>query len=87
MKYIPVLALVILTGCSTLIPVAPKFPEVPAELNTKCPDLQKTPETEKLSDVLNTVVDNYSQYHECQEYVMRWQEWYTKQKKIYEEVK
>lgn len=86
MKLIPLLLLLILTGCET-VPVTRNFPEVPAELQKNCKDLQKTPYTEKLSDVITVVVDNYGQYHECQEYVLRWNEWYTEQKKIFEEVK
>jgi len=86
MKYIPILFIVLLAGCE-LVPVKAKWPEVPAELQKPCVDLQQTPYTEKLSEVIGTVVDNYSQYHECQEYNMRWNEWYTKQKQIFEEIK
>lgn len=86
MKYISLLLVLLLAGCD-IVPVKPNWPEVPQELQKPCSDLQQTPYTEKLSDVIGVVVDNYSQYHECQEYVMRWNEWYAKQKKIYEEVK
>ena len=52
-----------------------------------CPDLQKTEPTEKLSEVLKVVVNNYGQYHECKVKVDTWVEWYKTQKQIFEIVK
>ena len=52
-----------------------------------CPDLKKTESTEKLSEVLKVVVDNYGQYHECKVKVDTWVEWYKTQKDIFESVK
>ena len=52
-----------------------------------CPDLKKTDQTEKLSEVLKVVVDNYGQYHECKIKVDTWAEWYKTQKDIFESVK
>jgi hypothetical protein len=51
-----------------------------------CPDLKTTEPTEKLSEVLNVVVDNYGQYHECKIKVDTWVEWYNTQKNIFESV-
>lgn len=88
MKHISILALVFLTGCSTLLPTAPKWPEVPKEISEACPQLKKLPEgTEKLSDVVGNVSENYGTYYECQAKHEAWVEWYKKQKQIYEEVK
>lgn len=87
MKYLLILATVLLTACSTVTPVQRKFPEVPAELKGSCPDLKQTPSTDKLSDVLTVVVDNYGQYHECDTKVDMWIEWYNKQQQIFNSVK
>ena len=77
----------LLTACLST-PVARKFPEIPSDLKTACPDLaQVDPNTTKLSEVVRTVTDNYSKYHECQVKVDAWIEWYNTQKKIFEEVK
>ncbi len=78
---------VLLTGCLVTTPVKRNFPEVPKELMEACPDLKKTDPTEKLSEVLKVVVDNYSQYHECKIKVDTWAEWYKTQKDIFESVK
>jgi hypothetical protein len=88
MKFLLVLPFILLTGCANLLPVKPVWPAIPAELSGTCPDLKQTPiETAKMSQVLDVVVDNYSQYHECQEKSIAWVNWYNKQKKIYEEIK
>ena len=81
---IPVL---LLSGCLVSTPVKRNFPEVPKELMEACPDLKKTDQTEKLSEVLKVVVDNYGQYHECKVKVDTWVEWYKTQKDIFESVK
>jgi hypothetical protein len=79
-----------LTGCAMFqkpVPVKRTFPTVPAELVEACPALKKTEPTEKLSEVLKVVVDNYGQYHECKIKVDTWIEWYNTQKSIFESVK
>jgi hypothetical protein len=81
------LATISLVGCATSVPVQRNFPSVPTELLTACPDLQETPMTTKLSEVLGVVVENYGQYQECQIKVNAWTEWYNTQRKIFEEVK
>lgn len=86
-KLLVLIPLVLLTACSTVTPVQRKFPEVPSELKESCPDLKQTPQTEKLSEVLKVVVDNYGQYHECDAKVDMWIEWYTKQQKVFDSVK
>lgn len=89
MKRLLILApILLLAACSTTVPVKRTFPEVPAELLTECPDLKLVPEgTTELSKTLSVVVENYGQYKECQLKADLWTEWYTKQKKIFEEVK
>ena len=76
-----------LTGCLSTAPVKRNFPEVPQELMTACPDLKTVENTDKLSKVIETVTDNYAQYHECRVKVDTWIDWYNTQKKIFDEVK
>lgn len=83
MRLITCLLVVVISGCS-LIPGKPEWPVAPETLTKPCPELKLVPQTEKLSVVIDTVVDNYALYHECQAKVDGWNEWYQKQKKIYE---
>jgi hypothetical protein len=88
MKLLLVLPIVVLlSGCLITAPVKRNFPEVPKQLMEACPDLKTTDPTEKLSEVLKVVVDNYGQYHECKIKVDTWVEWYKTQKDIFESVK
>ena len=88
MKLIPVLALALLVGCSTTVPVKPKFPEVPQALKERCENLKKI-EGDKvaITEMLKVIIHNYTLYHECSTKVDGWQEWYNEQKRIYESVK
>lgn len=87
MKYLLLLSL-LLTGCSTVVPVTVKFPDAPPELLVDCEDLEKVPaDTKQLSVTSETVVRNYGRYHKCRSKVDAWQEWHTEQKKIFESVK
>jgi len=87
MKLAVVLSALMLTACVS-VPVERKFPSVPGELQQPCPNLQTIdPSTTKLSTVVDTVVTNYGQYRECQYKVEAWNEWYTKQKEIFDSVK
>lgn len=84
MKYAMLLA-VLLSACSTVVPVTVKFPEPPGRgAVTACPSLQKLNDGAKLSDVANTVTINYSTYYECAVKADAWQEWYQIQKHIHE---
>ena len=86
-SYITFLLLILLTGCSTTVPVVAKFPEVPKLLLTKCPNLQELSTDAKLSDVAKTITVNYSSYYECAVKMDAWIEWYSVQKIIYEGIK
>lgn len=87
MRTLLLVSMIVLSGCSTTVPVTVKFPEAPKELMTTCPDLKQTPPTSKLSDVLQVVTDNYSQYYECRVKLDSWIEWYKTQNKLFEELK
>ena len=85
MKYL--LFALILTGCSTTVPVTAKFPEAPNTILVKCPQLEKVSEAPTLSDVTKTVTNNYTTYYECAVKHDAFVEWYKIQKKIFESVK
>lgn len=86
MKKLMLLPLVLLSGCAiTAVPVAPSFPDAPATLQEKCAALKEVAEDASLTDFTKIVVENYILYHECSRKVDGWQEWYTKQKAIFEE--
>ena len=85
MKKLMLLPLVLLSGCAIhAVPVTPKFPEAPATLLEKCAGLKEATEGMRLTEFTKTVVDNYILYHECSRKVEGWNEWYTKQKEIFE---
>lgn len=83
MRYL--LLLLLLTGCTT-VPVAQKFPEAPKELLEQCSPIKEIPANIHLSDLTKTVVENYTEYHLCENKVSAWQNWYNQQKKIFEEL-
>ena len=85
MKYF--LFLLILTGCSTTVPVTAKFPDVPEKLLVKCPQLEKLENEAKLSDIIKTVTNNYTTYYECAVKHDAFVELYNIQKDIFNKVK
>lgn len=87
MRLFLILAFIVLSGCSTTVPVTVKFPSVPDELNVQCPPLKKIPDEAKLSDISKTVAENYKQYKECSTNNSGLLEWYKKQQQIFNEVK
>lgn len=87
MKKLFVLLPFLIVGCSTPTPVKRSFPDVPQEIIVACPELKQTQQTEKLSDVLKIVTENYGQYHECSAKVDAWTQWYKTQKEIFDSVK
>ena len=84
---IAVCAFFALTGCSTVVPVKAKFPDMPERLMVKCPQLEKVSETPTLSDVAKSVTNNYTTYYDCAVKHDAFIEWYNIQKNIFESVK
>jgi hypothetical protein len=86
--FLILLFLVVAAGCSTPVPIVPKFPGVPKALTEKCESLRKI-EGDKvaITEMLKVVVQNYTLYYECSTKVEGWNEWYEGQKKIYESIK
>ncbi len=87
MKYLTILFVALLTGCSTTVPVVAKFPEVPQHLLVKCPQLNKVNDEAKLSDISKTITMNYTEYYTCAVKNDAWIEWYQVQKNIFEGLK
>jgi|TARA_R110000868_G_scaffold103634_4_gene285256 hypothetical protein len=87
MKYLTCVLLILISGCSTVVPVTAKFPEVPTKLQAKCPQLEKLKDEVKLSEVSKTITMNYSTYYECAVKVDSWNEWYQVNKLIFEGIK
>lgn len=85
------LFVLLFSGCAFFkqpVPVVPKFPESVPELMKKCEEL-RTVEGDKvaITELLKTVVQNYTLYYQCSNKVEGWQEWYEKQKKLYIDIK
>jgi hypothetical protein len=87
-KLIPLVLL--LSACATTpVPIERKFPPYPKALSEKCEPLKTIEPTDKvaITDMLKVVVENYVRYYNCATKVEGWQEWYTEQKKIFEDIK
>jgi hypothetical protein len=82
-----IIAVLVLMGCSTTVPVTAKFPQAPERLMQKCPQLEKLEKEAKLSDIAKSVTNNYTKYHECSIQNDSWIEWYDAQKQIFESIK
>jgi hypothetical protein len=85
MKYSLLILALVLAGCTTPVPLAQKFPDVPEVLKEKCPQLQTiTTETTVFSEITKTVTKNYTTYYECAVKLDGWIEWYNTQKSIFD---
>jgi len=84
-----ILISVIVSGCTMFVPVKPpKWPDAVPELTKKCEELKVVAGTQSsLVDLMKTVVQNYTLYYECSNKVDGWNDWYTKQKEIYEQTR
>ena len=80
------LLLILVSGCSTVVPVTVKFPDAPDRIKVKCPQLKTLNEDAKLSDIAKTVTENYTTYYECAVKHDAWIEWYETQKIIFEKL-
>ena len=78
----------LITACSTAVPVTQSFPQAPAMLMEKCPEL-KTIQGERVTiiEFTRTVSENYTTYYQCAGRTDAWIDWYNQQKKIWEEMK
>jgi hypothetical protein len=82
MRYLLLIPTLLLTGCLT---TAPKFPDIPPELQKSCPELNEVANgTTELSKVLDVVIVNYGTYYECRVKVDAWLQWHKEQKEIFD---
>lgn len=86
MKFIGLLLVLSLSGCKTL-PTTIAFPEPPTSLEAPVKLKPIDPNTTELSKLLDNAAENYGTYYELKIKYEAWLEWYTKQKKIFEEIK
>lgn len=85
MKLFAVAAALVLSACSTPVPVKQQFPVAPAALLERCPDLLTIDDGKNsMRDMLKVVIQNYSLYYQCAEKTHGWQDWYGEQKRIHE---
>ncbi len=85
MKHILIILSLMLSACSTPVPISAKFPDVPPQIMEKCPQLKSIEgETTTLSTITKTVVVNYTTYYDCAVKMDGWIEWYNVQKIIFE---
>jgi hypothetical protein len=85
-KYLALFLLILMSGCSTVVPVTVKFPDAPDRIKIRCPQLKTLNEDAKLSDVAKTITENYTTYYECAVRNDTWIEWYETQKIIFEKL-
>jgi hypothetical protein len=85
-----IITCLLLAGCgTTVVPVTMKFPEAPASLMTPATNLDKLPSDKKieLTDIIKNANSNAQKYYEMRIKYEAWQEWYTEQKSIADELK
>lgn len=84
MKYLILCLALLVTACSTTVPVKQEFPVAPAVLLERCPDLLTIDDGKNsLRDMLKIVIQNYALYYQCAERTHGWQDWYQQQQKIF----
>lgn len=87
MRAFIICTVMILAGCSTPVPVKVTFPEAPPQLLEPCAQLEIIDKPEvRLSELMNTVVRNYTHYHNCSDLVKIWQAWYAAQRDVFNSV-
>jgi len=85
MKILAAAFVLFLSGCTVTVPVARKFPDAPETLMKPCSELKKIEKQDPvLSEVIKSVTENYTLYHECALKNESWIEWYNAQKKAFE---
>lgn len=84
MKSAVIVLALMLSACTTVVPVKQEFPVAPAVLLERCPDLLTVDDGKNsLRDMLKTVIQNYALYYQCAERTHGWQDWYQQQRRIH----
>lgn len=87
MRYALLLTL-LLTACSTTVPVARKFPDADPMMFEPAPLLiVLPPDTTDLDKLIANSTENYGKYRELTQRLEMWKEWYIKQKENFDSVK
>lgn len=84
------LVAVVIAGCGFNKPILmmPEFPTPIKELTEKCNELKLIEGDQvAITDMLKTIVHNYTLYHQCSLKVDGWNDWYVEQKKIYDDLR
>jgi hypothetical protein len=85
MKLLILVTALLVSGCSTVVPVTQRWPEPPGLQSLQpCLELKKLEESATLSGVATTVTGNYTEYYQCAVKLAAWQEWYAKQQIIHQ---
>jgi hypothetical protein len=80
-----VFVIVLLTGCSTAVPIKQKFPEADPFMFEAAPTLEVLPsDTVDLDKLLSNSTENYGKYRELVKRYEMWKEWYIKQKENFD---
>ena len=82
------LSIILLAGCTT-VPVTMKFPDAPDVLKEPAGKLTPLDTNKKieLSDIIENANENAGKYYALREKYTAWIEWYTSQKKIFDDIK
>lgn len=83
---------IVMASCGLLQPkivqVRTPFPEAVKELTEPCPDLKKIEGDHiAVTELLKAVVENYTLYYQCSVKNDGWNDWYKRQKELYDKVK
>lgn len=76
-----------LTACSTPVPLSNTFPSVPASFMTVPEPLTEVPDNSSFSQMLDVMLVNYGKYYDVSAQLKSWQEWYIKNKEIFNKIK
>lgn len=92
MKRLALISVFLLSACTTTVPVARKFPDLPPVLREECQDLIKLEKVDKntpfsIIDLLGTNIENYKRGVECKVKHHSTIEWHDSQRQIFDSVK
>lgn len=87
MRIFAICTAILLSGCSTPVPVKVEFPPAPSQLMEPCAQLETIDKPEvRLSELMSVVVRNYTHYHNCSDLVKIWQAWYKAQSEVFNSI-